>query len=124
MAQKRPKQSPGCSTEDLSALARQIREELKRQHMTQKDLSARSGLAESRISRILRGGNVTINEKDIAGLALGLRKLPEERDKLRYLAFPWLCHVDESLRYGESVAELNCRLYEAGLPLMGNDHEE
>lgn len=124
MAQKRPKQSPGCCTENLSALARQIREELKRQHMTQKDLSARSGLAESRISRILRGGNVAINEKDIASLALGLRKLPEERDKLRYLAFPWLCHVDESLRYGESVAELNCRLYEAGLPLMGNDHEE
>ena len=124
MAQKKPTQSPDYNNETLSALARQIRKDLDRFGMSQKDLSARSGLPESRISRILKDGKVTITEQDINLLAIGLRKSRAERDELRYLAWPALQYIDEALRYGESVVELNWRLEDAGLPLIGNDNPE
>ena len=89
--------------------------------MTQKELAIRSGLPESRISRILRDGNVKLTERDINLLAIGLRKSREWRDKLRYLAWPELEYIDEALYYGESVIDLNCRLEKAGIPLIGND---
>ena len=119
MVWKHPKQSPGYKEKNVSALARQIKADLKRLGMTQKDLAARSGLPEARVSRILRGGNVKLTEQDINQLALGLKKTPQERDEMRYLAWPELRCIDEALKQGESVIELNWRLEEAGFPLMG-----
>ena len=86
MTRKKPKRSRDYSDEKLSALARQIRKDLDRLGMSQKDLSARSGLPEARISRILKDGKVTITEQDINLLAIGLRKSRAERDELRYLS--------------------------------------
>lgn len=119
MAWKQPEQSPGYIGQNESALARQIKADLKRRGMTQKDLAAQSGLPEARISRILRGGNVKLTEQDINQLALGLRKTPQERDEMRYLAWPELRCIDEALKQGESVIELNWRLEKAGFPFMG-----
>ena len=124
MARKQPEQSPNHREKKLSALARQIRKDLKRLNMSQKDLAVRSGLPESRISRILNDGNVNITEQDINLIAIGLHKSRAERDELRYLAWPALKHIDEALQHGESVVELNCRLHEAGLPLIGYDNQE
>ena len=119
MAWKQPKQSPGYNGKDTSALAKLIKDELEKCGMTQKDLAARSGLPEARISRILRGGTVKLTEQDINQLAIGLCKSRAWRDNLRYLAWPELRHIDEALKYGESVVELNWRLEDAGLPLIG-----
>lgn len=124
MARKKPKRSRDYNDETLSALARQIKKGLDRLGMSQKDLSARSGLPESRISRIMKNGKVTITEQDINLLAIGLRKSRAERDELRYLAWPALKYIDEALWYGENFGQLNGRLAEAGLPLIGNDNQE
>ena len=120
MACVKPKQGPGKG-KDTSALAKLIKDSLKKNGMTQKELAIRSGLPESRISRILRDGNVKLTERDINLLAIGLRKSREWRDKLRYLAWPELEYIDKALYYGESVIDLNCRLEKAGIPLIGND---
>lgn len=124
MAQNQPKQSPGYECNEESALAKSIREDLKRLGLTQKDVATRGGMPQARLSRIMRGGKVRLTEKDINRLAFGLYKTPQGRDELRYLAFPELRYIDEALKQGESVVELNWRLEEAGLPLMGNDYQE
>ena len=123
MAGKKPRQGSGCKGYQ-SALAKQIRSDLKKRGMTQKDLSAASGLPESRISRILGNGPVSVTEQDINQLALGLRKGVQERDEMRYLAWPELRYIDEALKRGEDVISLNCRLYEKGLPMLGSDYLE
>ena len=123
MAGKKPKQSSGYQ-EQKSALAGQIRDDLKRLGMTQRDLAAASGLPEARISRLLRNGHVTVTEQDINQLALGLGKTVQERDEMRYLAWPQLYYIDQALAQSEDVISLNCRLYDAGLPLLGSDYLE
>ena len=123
MALQQPKQSPGYKCTEKSALARQIKCDLKKLGMTQKDLAAASGLPESRVSRILRGGNVRLTEQDINQLALGLKKTVAERDEMRYLAWPELHYIDETLKRGESVVALNCWLEENGLPMLGSDYQ-
>ena len=123
MARKKPKQSSGYQ-EQKSALAGQIRDDLKRLGMTQRDLAAASGLPETRISRLLRNGHVTVTEQDINQLALGLGKTVQERDEMRYLAWPQLYYIDQALAQSEDVISLNCRLYDAGLPLLGSDYLE
>lgn len=97
MAQKRPKQSPGYH-QDLFALARQIEAGLTKLGINQKELATASGMSEARVSRIMGGGPVRITERDINQLALGLKKTPEERDKMRYLVWPELYEVDEGLK--------------------------
>lgn len=123
MACKRPKRGPGYK-QDKSALARQIQVDLEKLGMTQKELAIRSGMPEARVSRILRGGNVRLTEQDINQLAVGLGKIPAERDKLRYLAWPELHEIDKALNRHEGIVELNCRLAEKGFPLLGNDYQE
>ena len=123
MALQQPKQGPGYKCNEQSALARQIECDLKKLGMTQKDLAAASGLPESRVSRILRGGNVRLTEQDINQLALGLKKTVAERDGMRYLAWPELHYIDEALKRRESVVVLNCRLEEKGLPMLGSDYQ-
>ena len=122
MACIKPKQGPGKG-KDTSALAKLIKDSLKKNGMTQKELAIRSGLPESRISRILRDGNVRLTEQDINQLALGLRKTVRERNEMRYLAWPELLYIDEALdkRVG-NITVLNCRLAEEGCPLLGNDY--
>jgi len=124
LAWKHPKRSPGYEHPDKSALAKSIKADLKRLGMTQKDLADRSGLPQSRISRILRGGNVRLTEQDINQLAFGLMKTAKERDEMRYLAWPELRYIDEALNKRESIVTLNCQLAEKGLPLLGNDFQE
>lgn len=124
MVWKHPKRSPGYKQAETSALARSIFADLKRLDMTQKDLADRSGLPQSRVSRILRGGNVRLTEQDINQLSLGLMKTAKERDELRYLAWPELRCIDEALDKRESIVTLNCRLAERGFPLLGNDFQE
>lgn len=89
--------------------------------MTQKDLAVRSGLPESRISRILRGGKVKLTEHDIAQLAIGLYETEEGWEEMKRLTWPELEYVREALRNGESIVVLNCRLDEAGLSPLGCD---
>mgnify|MGYP000778301538 CR=1 FL=1 len=118
------KKGSSRSKENRSALAKQIKSDLAKLGMTQRDLAIRSGLPESRVSRILRGGNVRLTEQDINQLAIGLKKTVQERDALRYVAWPELSYVDEALANGENVIDLNCRLDMAGLPLLGNVSQE
>ena len=125
MASGKPKQSPGCNSSEVSALARLIKLSLKKRKMTQKDLATVSGLPEPRISRILRGGKVKLTERDINQLALGLKKTPEERDEMRYLAWPELYEIDEALKRGDGdIFTVNPRLAEKGFPLLGNICDE
>ncbi len=125
MASGKPKQSPGCKQNDVSALARLIKESLQSHKMTQKELAIRSGMSEARVSRILRGGTVRLTEQDINQLALGLKKKPKERDEMRYLAWPELYEIDKALCRGDGgVFTVNHRLAEKGFPLLGNDNEE
>lgn len=125
MALEKPKQSPGYKQNDISALARQIKADLQKLKMAQKDLAAKSGLPEARVSRILRGGHVRLTELDINQLALALKKTPEERDEMRYLAWPELHYIDEALRRRDgSITEVNWQLAEEGLSLLGNVCEE
>lgn len=125
MAGRKPKQSPGYKQKDISALARQIKADLQKYRMTQKELAVRSGMPEARVSRILRGGHVRMTEQDINQLALALGKTPEERDNMRYLAYPGLAEVDEGLRRRDGdIFTVNCVLADRGLPLLGTDYEE
>lgn len=123
MAQKRPKQSPGCH-QDISAWqgGSNIPPKL---GMNQKELAAASGMPEARVSRILRGGQVRLTEQDINQLALGLKMTTAERDELRYLAWPELYEIDEALKRRDGcVFRVNCELAEKGLPLLGSNFEE
>ena len=125
MAYGKPKQSPGCKQQDISALARQIKADLSKLGMTQKELATASGIPEARLSRILRGGKVRLTERDINQLALGLKKSTAERDKMRYLAWPELYEIDEALRRRDGcVFRVNCELAERGIPLLGSNYEE
>ena len=125
MASGKPKQSPGDKQQDISALARQIKTDLNKLGMTQKELATASGLPEARLSRILRGGKVQLTERDINQLALGLKKSTAERDNMRYLAWPELYEIDEALRRRDGcVFRVNCELAEQGIPLLGNNYEE
>ena len=125
MAYGKPKQSPGCKQQDISALARQIKADLSKLGMTQKELATASGIPEARLSRILRGGKVRLIERDINQLALGLKKSTAERDKMRYLAWPELYEIDEALRRRDGcVFRVNCELAERGIPLLGSNYEE
>lgn len=125
MASGKPKQSPGYNSKKVSALARQIKADLKKFGMTQKAMATASGMPEARVSRILRGGKVRLTEQDINQFALALKKTTEERDKLRYLAWPGLACVDEALRRRDGcVVRVNCELAERGLPLLGSDYDE
>ena len=95
MASGKPKQSPGCKQNDVSALARLIKESLQSHKMTQKELAIRSGMSEARVSRILRGG------------------------------WPELYEIDKALCRGDGdIFTVNHRLAEKGFPLLGNDYEE
>lgn len=105
-------------------MAKQIKSDLAKLRMTQRDLAVRSGLPESRVSRILRDGNVRLTEQDVNQLAIGLKKTAQERDALRYVAWSELSYVDEALANGENVIDLNCRLDMAGLSLLGNVSQE
>ena len=73
MAFGEPKQSPGYRQQDISALARQIKADLKKFGMNQRELATASGIPEARLSRILRGGKVRLTERDINQIALGLK---------------------------------------------------
>lgn len=74
MADNRPKQSLDYKKDDISTLTKQIKTDLKKLGMTQKELATLSDFPESRISRILRGGKVKVPGQDVAQLAVGLRK--------------------------------------------------
>lgn len=125
MAHRTPKQSPGSTKNEQSALARQIQEDLQNLGMTQKELAAASCMPEARLSRILRSGMVRLSEQDINQLALGLKKTTAERDNLRYLAWPELYEIDKALKRRDGcVSVVNCELAEQGLPLLGNTCEE
>lgn len=125
MAYGKPKQSPGCKQQDISALARQIKADLSKLGMTQKELATASGIPEARLSRILRGGKVRLTERDINQLALGLKKSTAERDNMRYLAWPELYEIDKALRRRDGcVFRVNCELAEQGIPLLGGNYEE
>lgn len=125
MAQMQPKQSPGYKRKEPSALARQIIADLKKFGMTQKELAAASGMSEARVSRILRGKKVRLTEHDINQLAIALKKAPEDRDKLRYLAWPELYVIDDALKRRDgSVCRVNCELAEQNLSLLGSNFEE
>ena len=125
MAYGKPKQSPGCKQQDISALARQIKADLSKLGMTQKELATASGIPEARLSRILRGGKVRLTERDINQLALGLKKSTVERDNMRYLAWPELYEIDKALRRRDGcVFRVNCELAEQGIPLLGSNYEE
>ena len=124
MALKESGRSPGYKQQGVSALARQIKTDLKKLGMRQKELAAASGLPEARVSRILRGGTVRLTEQDINQLALGLKKTTAERDELRYLAWPELYEIDKALQEHEGIVSLNCRLAEKGFPLLGNDYQD
>ena len=125
MAGTTPKQSPGYKQNDRSALAKQIKTDLKRLGMNQKELAIASGIPEARLSRILRSGRVRLTERDINQLALGLRKTTAERDNMRYLAWPELYEIDEALKRRDGcLFRVNCELAEQGLPLLGSNYEE
>ena len=125
MAFGEPKQSPGYRQQDISALARQIKADLKKFGMNQRELATASGIPEARLSRILRGGKVRLTERDINQIALGLKKSTAERDKMRYLAWPELYEIDEALRRRDGcVFRVNCELVEQGIPLLGSNYEE
>ena len=125
MAYRKPKQSPGYKRNEQSALARQIKADLKKFGMNQRELATASGIPEARLSRILRGGKVRLTERDINQIALGLKKSTAERDKMRYLAWPELYEIDEALRRRDGcVFRVNCELAEQGIPLLGSNYEE
>lgn len=93
--------------------------------MTQRDLATASGMSEFKVCRILRGKSARLTELDINQLALALGKTIEERDNLRYLAWPELYEIDKALRRRDGcVTVTNCELAQHGLPLLGNNYEE
>ena len=125
MAYREPEQSPGYKRNEQSALARQIKADLKKLGMNQRELATASGIPEARLSRILRGGKVRLTERDINQIALGLKKSTAERDKMRYLAWPELYEIDKALKRRDGCVFLvNCELAEQGLPLLGSNFEE
>lgn len=119
MAAQQSKQSPGYKCNETFALARQIKNELKRHNMSQRDLCFASGIPEPRLSRILKGKKVRITEQDINQIAIGFKWSTQKRDELRYIVWPELRYFDEALAEGENIVSLNCRLAEAGLPPIG-----
>ena len=124
MTSGKSRQSPAKNCKEKSALAELINERLAELNWTQKDLADAANMAESRLSRIMRGSKgkantVNLNEKDINQIALGLKMGREGRDRLRYAAWPELVYIDEALDKGEGVISLNCRLYENGFQTLG-----
>lgn len=100
-----------------SPLARRIRQELTKKHMTQKELSVASGLEETQISRILNDGPIKIDDNILDMLAIGLDIRTAGRDELTHLAYPKRKYHNEALQRGENYIELTCRLYEQGIDL-------
>lgn len=125
MAGRKPNHLSTNNVKRNSVLAEWIREELKNTGMTQRDLATASGMSESKVCRILRGKSARLTELDINQLALALGKTIEERDNLRYLAWPELYEIDKALRRRDGcVTVTNCELAQHGLPLLGNNYEE
>lgn len=128
MASKRPRRSTGYK-EEQSALAKLINDRLAELHWTQRDLCEAANMPESRLSRIMRGrkgkGNtVSVNEFDLAQIAIALKIGKAGMDRLRYAAWPELTLIDQAFLSGESVIDLNSRLYENGFPMLGIDNPE
>ena len=121
----KPEHGDDYRQECSSTLGGWIEKKLEALKMTQKELAIRSGLPEARISRIIRDGNVKINEQDINQIAIALLVTPAERDQMRYRAWPELAEIDKALaRRDGSVIKLNCTLAAKGLRLLGGDYEK
>ena len=125
MAMQQPRQGPG-QNETFSSIVKGL---LQERGWSAAFLAKESRLSKTTVSRILRDSNdkgctyqPTANIAVAVCLAFKLDKA--ERDKLLLAAFPQWAIWREGLEQHLSVHEVNCRLYEQGLPLLGNANDE
>lgn len=92
-------------------------------------LAKESNLSKTTVSRILRDSNdkgrtYQPTANIVTAVCLAFKLDTAGRDKLLLAAFPQMAIWREGFQEHLSVHEVNCRLYEQGLPLLGNANDE
>ena len=125
MTLQQPRQGPG-QTETFSNLVRGL---LQEKGWNAAFLAKESNLSKTTVSRILRdsndkGSTYQPTANIVMAVCCAFKMDTAEGDKLLLAAFPQWAIWREGLEQHLSVHEVNCRLYEQGLPLLGNANDE
>jgi len=125
LAIQQPKQSPN-QIETFSSLVKGL---LREKGWNAALLAKESNLSKTTVSRILRDSNdkgstyqPTVNIVTAVCLAFKLDRA--EWEKMILAAFPQMAVWREGFQEHLSVHDVNCRLYEQGLSLLGNANDE
>lgn len=125
MATQQPKQSPN-QIETFSTLVKGL---LREKGWNAALLAEESNLSKTTVSRMLRdsndkGSTYQPTANIVIAVCLALKLDEAEWEKMILAAFPQMAIWREGLQEHLSVHDVNCRLYEQGLPLLGNANDE
>lgn len=125
MAMQQPRQGPG-QNETFSSIVKGL---LQERGWSAAFLAKESRLSKTTVSRILRDSNDKGStyqpiENIVMAVCYAFKLDETEGDKLSLAAFPEKAIWREGLKQHLSIHEVNCRLYELGLPLLGNANDE
>lgn len=125
MAIQQPRQGPG-QTETFSNLVRGL---LQEKGWNAAFLAKESNLSKTTVSRILRDSNdkgrtYQPTENIVTAVCLAFKLDTAGWGKLLLAAFPQMAIWREGFQEHLSVHDVNDRLYEQGLPLLGNANDE
>lgn len=125
MALQQPSQGPD-QTETFSSLVRAL---LRGKGWTAATLARESNLSKTTVSRILRNSNDKGNTyrpttNIVMAVCLTFKLDMTECEKLMQAAFPEVVLWREGIEKHLSVHDVNEKLYEQGLPLLGNANDE
>lgn len=125
MALQQPRQGSG-QTETFSNLVRGL---LQEKGWNAAFLAKESNLSKTTVSRILRDSNdkgrtYQPTANIVTAVCLAFKLDTAGWDKLLLAAFPQMAIWREGFQEHLSVHDVNCRLYEQGLPLLGNANDE
>jgi len=106
-----------------------VKHHLQKRGWTAAYLAQKSNLSKTTISRILRnkndkGSSYLPTDGVVMAISLALKLSRNEWEELMLAAFPERMVWFDALDRHDSVAETNVRLYEQGLPLLGNVKDE
>ncbi len=125
MALHQPRQGPDQS-ETFSTLVKDL---LRERGWSAAFLARESNLSKTTVSRILRdsndkGSTYQPTANIVTAVCLAFKLDIAGWEKMMMAAFPQMAVWREGFQEHLSVHDVNCRLYEEGLPLLGNANDE
>lgn len=125
MAVQEPRQGPGQS-KTFSSLVNDL---LRERGWSAAFLARESNLSKTTVSRILRdsndkGSTYQPTGNIVVAVCFAFKLDEAGREKMMMAAFPQMAIWREGFQKHLSVHEVNCLLYEQGLPLLGNANDE